>query len=116
MNITPVYYTKAGAGLASRLRSSLALALALALSCQAGLLLSCARAAGLPAEGIWLEGELTAAGSPVRFEIEGLVIGAPYRIAVYDRYRPLGARRKRFHQDRAHAAGLAQRGGLRGYP
>jgi cyanophycinase len=88
MNITPVSHTKAGAGLASRLGFSLAALLALALCCLTGILLSCARSAGIPAEGLWLEGELTAAGSPVRFEIEGLVSGTPYRIALYDRFRP----------------------------
>lgn len=67
-------------------------ALALAFCACIALPLSCAprapKARAMPEEGLWLEGELTAPGSPVRFEIEGLVSGNPYRIAVYDRFRP----------------------------
>jgi cyanophycinase len=68
---------------------SLAPCVALALCAYMALPLSCAQPGkAIPQEGLWLEGELSAAGSPVRFEIEGLVVGAPYRLAVYDRFRP----------------------------
>lgn len=41
----------------------------------------------VPTEGLWLEARLEGPGSPVRFELGGLVVGSPYRIDVYDRFR-----------------------------
>lgn len=41
----------------------------------------------VPTEGLWLEARLEGPGSPVRFELGGLVVGSPYRLDVYDRFR-----------------------------